>query len=139
MVEWDAPGIRSHGSTQDEDWPFEFGSGSRDPETLLGLYRGYDAARVALARLAAQLERRPACDDATLDALVGRKGGAAASVSAERVRQGVQRGTQAAALAAFSLVCEQAEELRRTLVRRWRVPRMAPCSRFFAEPIRRGR
>ena len=119
MVEWDTQGDRSIAATQEGDSLCEFGSGSRDPETLLGLYRGYDAARVALGRVAGQLGRRRACDDATLDALVGRGGGAVASPSAERTRQSVQRSAQAAALAAFSLVCEQAEDLRRTLVRRW--------------------
>jgi hypothetical protein len=120
MVEWDTQGIASDGSTQqEEDSRLEFGSGHRDPETLLGLYRGYDAARVALARLAGQMGRHPACDDTTLDAVVGLSGGGVASPSAERVRQGVQQGAQAAAFAAFSLVCEQAEALRRSLVARW--------------------
>ena len=76
--------------------------------TKLGLYLGYDRARVALGRLASELSR------SSFEATSLRSG-----VATVASRDELQRGASAAAFAAFTLVCEQAEDLRRELCERW--------------------
>ena len=99
--------------------------GEVDQGTLLGLYHGYDQARIALAKLVARFGA-----DAPSDGETERR------IWARAERQGVSRdlfeppcelpsneglnlGAHSAALSAFAAISQQADELLAALSERW--------------------
>jgi hypothetical protein len=99
-------------------------SAEADLGTLLGLYHGYDQARVVLARLACDLGSEAASDHETAGRIWSRvqREGLAADLfhpPLTGATPGVTRGAHAAALAAFATVSEKAEQLLRTIHSQW--------------------
>lgn len=95
-----------------------------DKATLLGLYHGYDQARIALARVVAELGSQAAADEATRRRIWSRAD--RQGISAELFHtpsaaelSGVGASAHSAALAAFATVSEKAEALLRRLRSRW--------------------
>ncbi len=96
-----------------------------DQSTLLGLYHGYDQARIALAKLVARFGTGAESDEHTRDDIWART--RRAGISPEIFDPptplpnavGLNRGAHSAALTAFATMSEQAEELLRTLRARW--------------------
>ena len=92
--------------------------------TLLGLYHGYDQARIALARLVCQFGAQSADDDRTRRRIwsrVQRQGIASDLFESPHPAAipGVSRGAHAATLSAFAMVSEQAEKVLRRIHARW--------------------
>ena len=99
---------------------------ARDAEqaTLLGLYHGYDQARLALARVVCQLGSETSTDAATRRQIwsrVHRSGICPDLFQSPHTPDlpGVRDGAHSAALAAFATVSEKAEELLTELRERW--------------------
>jgi hypothetical protein len=99
-----------------------------DPEqaTLLGLYHGYDQARVALARLVSRFGTEAHRDEETARRIWARaeRAGVGREIFDPPTHlpascDGLNRGAHAAALTAFAAISEKAEELLRTLRARW--------------------
>jgi hypothetical protein len=96
-----------------------------DQSTLLGLYHGYDQARLTLAKLVGRFGSGALSDESTQAHIWARA--RRAGVSAElfdpptalRSATGLNRGAHSAALTAFATMSEQAEEILRTLRARW--------------------
>ncbi len=92
--------------------------------TLLGLYHGYDQARLGLARLVGQFGAQSANDDQMRRRIwsrIHRQGIASDLFDAPQPGPiaGVARGAHAAALSAFATVSEQAETVLRRIHARW--------------------
>lgn len=92
--------------------------------TLLGLYHGYDQARVALARVVAELGSQAAADEATRRRIWSRA--QRQGISPELFHapppaslNGVGASAHSAALAAFAVVSEKADSLLRRIRERW--------------------
>ena len=97
-----------------------------DRETLLGLYHGYDQARLALAKLVARYGSGDWCGERTQLELWARCRRAGLSPElfcdsreAPAKLEDISRGAHSAALAAFAAVSDKAEELLRDLTSRW--------------------
>jgi hypothetical protein len=95
-----------------------------DLGTLLGLYHGYDQARIALARLVSEFGGENASDAHTCQRIWSRaeRQGVALDLfdpPATREASGITAAAHAATLSAFAVVCEKAEELLRTIQARW--------------------
>lgn len=95
-----------------------------DQGTLLGLYHGYDQARLALARLVTQFGAEAASDEETRRRIWSRIAheGFATDLfhpPAPSATTGLNRGAHSAALSAFAAMSEKAEELLRTIRTRW--------------------
>lgn len=93
-----------------------------DQGTLLGLYHGYDQARLALARLVARFGTQ--ADDLSQERLWSRahRSGHSPEIfdpPVELPLSGINRGAHSAVLAAFAAMSAQAEELLRALRDRW--------------------
>ncbi len=96
-----------------------------DQSTLLGLYHGYDQARIALAKLVARFGTGAPSDENTRNDIWARA--RRAGISPELFdpptplpnAAGLNQGAHSAALTAFATMSEQAEELLRTLRERW--------------------
>ena len=92
-----------------------------DPSTLLGLYHGYDQARLALAKLGARFGTEALGDENTRDNIGS--GSERAGIPTEIFdpptalpsAADLNRGAHSAALTAFLTMSEQAEELLRVL------------------------
>jgi hypothetical protein len=97
-----------------------------DQGTLLGLYHGYDQARISLAKLVNRFGT-----DASSDAETRRRIWARAERQGLRAEifdppcpldgtaEGINQAAHTAALSAFATMSEKAEELLRTLRTRW--------------------
>lgn len=100
-----------------------------DLETLLGLYHGYDQARLALARLVTQFGSEEASEAETRRQIWARsqRRGHCSDLfdppidlpAGSHSTQGVIRGAHSAALTAFATMSDKAEELLRALRYRW--------------------
>ena len=97
-----------------------------DQAMLLGLYHGYDQARLALAKLVVGFGAGARGDEDTRRRIwlrAQRQGIATdlfvAPVSDPRLPDGLNRGAHAAALTAFATLSEKAEEMLRILRARW--------------------
>ncbi len=96
-----------------------------DQSTLLGLYHGYDQARIALAKLVARFGTGAVSDENTRDDIWARarRAGICSEIFDPPMplpkAVGLNRGAHSAALTAFATMSEQAEELLRTLRARW--------------------
>jgi len=93
-----------------------------DQGTLLGLYHGYDQARLALARLVARFGTQ--ADALTQERIWSRthRLGVAPDLFDPPVElpvAGINRGAHSAVLAAFAAMSAQAEELLRAIRARW--------------------
>lgn len=97
-----------------------------DQGTLLGLYHGYDQARLALARLVCEYGTEAPSDAATQRQIwsrVRREGHApdlfhpVSQIAG--TAEGINRGAHSATLAAFATMSEKAEEILRALRERW--------------------
>ncbi|MFP6606062.1 MAG: hypothetical protein VCC19_05760 [Myxococcota bacterium] len=92
-----------------------------DPSTLLGLYHGYDQARLALAKLVTRFRTEALGDENTRDNIGS--GSERAGIPTEIFDPAtalpsaadLNRGAHSAALTAFLTMSEQAEELLRVL------------------------
>lgn len=97
-----------------------------DREMLLGLYHGYDQARILLARLVARYGSGSVSGETTHRELWGRchRAGFSPDLFGERLESsadltGIIRGAHSAALSAFATISDKAEELRREITSRW--------------------
>ena len=95
-----------------------------DLGTLLGLYHGYDQARIALARLVAEFGSEAADDARTRRRIWSRvqRQGIAPELfepPGSGSTPGVNQAAHTATLSAFALVCDKAEELLRAIHARW--------------------
>lgn len=98
-----------------------------DQGTLLGLYHGYDQARLELAKLVTRFGTGAPSDDETrrrIWARAEREGLCLdlfdpPSDAAMSTPEGLNRGAHSAALTAFATISDKAEELLRTLQARW--------------------
>ena len=96
-----------------------------DQSTLLGLYHGYDQARIALAKLVAHFGTGAVSDENTRDDIWARtqRAGICPEIFDPPTplprAVGLNRGAHSATLSAFALLSEQAEELLRALRARW--------------------
>jgi hypothetical protein len=97
-----------------------------DRDILLGLYHGYDQARIVLASLVARYGSGEASGEATRRELWGRCHRAGFSPElfgndrqSPAGLEAISRGAHSAALTAFATISDKAEELRRTLTSRW--------------------
>ena len=91
--------------------------------TLLGLYYGYDRARVALARVVSELGAETTTDDLTSRRIWSRvqRAGVCPELfePAPTSPAGVRDGAHSAALTAFAAISEKAEETLGVLRERW--------------------
>jgi hypothetical protein len=101
-------------------------SSDSDRATLLGLYHGYDQARLALARLVTRFGTGATRDEDTARRIWARaeRAGLRPEIfdppsDHTAACDGLNRGAHAAALSAFAAISEKAEELLRTLRVRW--------------------
>jgi hypothetical protein len=96
-----------------------------DQATLLGLYHGYDQARIALAKLVARYGEEAPSDEETRQRIWGRsqRQGIAQDLFDPPCvlpsTDGLNRGAHSAALSAFATISHQAEELLEALRDRW--------------------
>jgi hypothetical protein len=97
-----------------------------DQGMLLGLYHGYDQARLALAKLVARYGTEAQSEDETRRHLWARsrRSGFHCEIfdppgDSAIYADGINRGAHSAALSAFAAMSEQAEELLRHLRERW--------------------
>ncbi len=97
-----------------------------DRETLLGLYHGYDQARIALARLVTRYGSGAWCGHMTRRELWARchRAGFAPelfdhSCESPAKVEDISRGAHSATLTAFATISDKAEELLEVLISRW--------------------
>jgi hypothetical protein len=96
-----------------------------DQATLLGLYHGYDQARIALAKLVTHYGADAPSDEETRKRIWNRAKlqGIAPDLFDPPCRlpssEGLNRGAHSAALSAFATISHQAEELLQALRARW--------------------
>lgn len=97
-----------------------------DRETLLGLYHGYDQARIALARLVTRYGSGAWCGHMTRRELWARchRAGFAPelfdhSCESPAKLEDISRGAHSATLTAFATISDKAEELLEVLISRW--------------------
>jgi len=97
-----------------------------DKATLLGLYHGYDQARLALARVVSRYGAEAPSNEETRRRIFGRarRAGFAEDLFSPEAPpvgslQGINEGAHSAALTAFAAVSDQAEGLLRELRSRW--------------------
>jgi hypothetical protein len=98
-----------------------------DQGTLLGLYHGYDQARLELAKLVTRFGTGASSDDDTRRRIWSRAKREGLSLDLFEAPThvtleapgGLNRGAHSAALTAFATISEKAEELLRTLQARW--------------------
>jgi hypothetical protein len=107
------------------EFPTRISYAEADQGTLLGLYHGYDEARLALAKLVSRFGTRATREESTQQRIWSRthRQGLAREIFDPPVKlpaaDGINRGAHSAALAAFATMSEQAEELLRALRARW--------------------
>jgi hypothetical protein len=97
-----------------------------DRDLLLGLYHGYDQARLLLAGLVARYGSGDTSGRATQRELWNRRHRAGFSPDlfgesheSPAAPEDLSRGAHSAALTAFAAISDKAEELRKTLTSRW--------------------
>ena len=97
-----------------------------DQGTLLGLYHGYDQARLALAKLVCEYGTHAPSDAVTQRQIWSRarRDGRAPDLfqplsQISGTAEGINRGAHSATLSAFATMSEKAEEILRELRERW--------------------
>ena len=97
-----------------------------DRDMLLGLYHGYDQARILLASLVTRYGSGNASEEVTRRELWSRhrRAGLSPDLFGENREshadlEDISRGAHSAALTAFATISDKAEELRKVLTSRW--------------------